>query len=271
MTLFRGYAILETMINITSKDNKILRHTKKLTNNASYRDKSGEFIAEGERLCAEALICNAQISYCIVTAEFLIRNPDFQKKLDDLKVTIYTVSENLFNSISRTQHPQGVLFVIRIPSVVTSDFAGTNRILILDGISEPGNMGTIIRTADAFGFGTVILCNNCVDIYNPKVVRSTMGGIFRTNFICANNISKTMEQLKSAGFQIAAAVLDGATDITEIKFSDKLALAIGSEANGASAELLAGADSKVKIPMVKEAESLNAAVAAGIAMFIGRE
>ena len=262
------------MKNITSKDNKILKHTKKLAS-SSYRRKLSEFIAEGERLCTEALSCNkAQLSYAIATEEFLAANSDFQKKLDDSRISVYTVSEKLFESVSQTDTPQGVLLAIKIPSEQTADFTDVTRILILDGISEPGNMGTIIRTADAFGFSTTILCNNCVDIYNPKVVRATMGGIFRTKFININNISDVMSTIKIAkteGFQVLATSLENSVDITSVKFGIKCAIIIGNEANGISDELLALSDMKIKIPMSDGAESLNAAIAAGIAMFKAME
>jgi len=257
------------MINITSKDNRILKHTKKLWR-ASYRAKSGEFVAEGERLCDEALTCGeTQISYAILTDEFLQQNVNFQKKLDDLGVCVYTVSEKLFSMVSQTTTPQGVLFVIRIPDSILLKFADLTRILILDGINEPGNMGTIIRTADAFGFSTILLCNGCVDIYNPKVVRSSMGGIFRTKFVHAANVSETVESIKSGGFQVVATALEGAVDINTVKFAEKCAIVIGNEANGVSDELLSLSDARVTIPMANETESLNAAVAAGIAMFKG--
>ncbi|MCL2837912.1 MAG: RNA methyltransferase [Oscillospiraceae bacterium] len=257
------------MINITSKDNKILKHTKKLWR-SSYRAKSGEFVAEGERLCAEALTYGKpQISYAILTDEFVRQNVNFQKKLDDLGVCVYTVSEKLFSMVSQTTTPQGVLLVIRIPDGKAPNFADLSRVLILDGINEPGNMGTIIRTADAFGFSTIVLCNSCVDIYNPKVVRSSMGGIFRTKFINAPNVSETIESIKNAEFQVVATAIEEAVDINTVHFTEKCALIIGNEASGVSDELLTLSDKKVKIPMANETESLNAAVAAGIAMFKG--
>ena len=130
-------------MNITSRDNKILKHTKKLALH-NYRQKSGEFVAEGERLCREALeYVNSDILYAIVTLDFLTNNLDFQKKLDDLGIRIYTVSDDLFKTVSQTTTPQGVLFVIRRRDDHSCELS-KSRILILDGISEPGNMGTNI-------------------------------------------------------------------------------------------------------------------------------
>ena len=271
LTYFYNCDIFPTMKNITSRDNKILKHTKKLAKTA-YRAKAGEFVAEGERLCAEALnFAHTMISYAILTAEFFESNRKFQKKLDDLNISIYIVSEMLFADIAQTTTPQGILFVVKTPLESPRDFADISRALILDGISEPGNMGTIIRTADAFGFRTIILANDCVDVYNPKVVRASMGGIFRASFVKADDISLTMNELKSAGFQLVATALDNAQDVTEFKFNKKCALIIGSEASGVSNELLKECDATVKIPMANDAESLNAAVAAGIVMYVGRD
>jgi len=258
------------MKTISGRDNKILKHTKKLAV-TSYRAKTGEFIVEGERLCLEALFCNARISYAIISETFGRENEHFQKKLDNCNVNVYTVPDKLFDDISKTDTPQGVLFVVKQPNEEAVNFDDVSRVLLLDGLAEPGNMGTIIRTASSFGFSSIILCNNCVDIYNPKVVRSTMGGIFRTNFAKPSNITETTSNLKSAGFQIVAAALENSVDINSIKFGEKVALIIGNEANGISDELLKLSDVNVKIPMANDVESLNAAVAAGIAMYLGRE
>ena len=277
LTSWRNYDILFRMNTITSRDNKILKHVKKL-GSVSYRAKSREFIAEGERLCNEALACNADISLAIMSETFIDENVNFQKKLDDLKVKVYTVPDKLFDDISKTDTPQGVLFVIKQANGENVNFADISRVLVLDGVAEPGNMGTIIRTAGAFGFSTIILVNSCVDIYNPKVVRSTMGGIFRSDFIRAGCRGEPcspvdiIETLKSAGFKIIATALKNAVDINTINFDGKIALVIGNEANGVSSELLELSDVNVKIPMANGAESLNAAVAAGIVMYVvGRD
>jgi len=290
------------MMKIVSRDNKILKHVKKL-GSAAYRAKCGEFIAEGERLCNEALFCfaknlcktkssqgdahalrteemtqnRAKISYAILSETYLSENVNFQKKLDDLKVKVYTVPDKLFRDISQTDTPQGILFVIKQQMAEEVAFADISRVLMLDGVSEPGNMGTIIRTANAFGFRTIVLCNNCVDIYNPKVIRASMGGIFRTKFVKTDHPAtrlhgrEIIELLKSNNFKIVATSLENAVDINTVNFDGKIALVIGNEANGVSKELLNLSDVNVKIPMSDGTESLNAAVAAGIAMYLGRE
>ena len=256
------------MINITRFDNKILKHIAKL-DLKSYRDKAGEFIVEGERICGEAIsACSERISCVLLTNEFLEKNIIFQKKLDDLHAKIYTVSETIFKRIAKTQTPQGVLCVLKKPSINKLDFAKLSNVLILDGVSEPGNMGTIVRTANAFGFGTVILNKGCVDVYNPKVVRTTMGAIFKVNFVETDNIAECIAQLKAAKFSVVSTALKNSTDINKVEISEKTALVIGSEARGVSEEILKLSDMCVKIPMSEGAESLNAAVAAGIVMHL---
>jgi len=260
------------MTHITSRENKILKHIAKLQNSRSYRDRHGEYIAEGARLCADALAMAGELVSCAVaTEEFLAANREFEKKLDNLKITLYIVSEKIFKNISDTQTPQGILAVMRRGAYgdKTNGAPGSARptnILILDGISEPGNMGTILRTANALGY-RVMLTGGCVDIYNPKVVRTAMGAVFCADVVHITDTGETIGKLKSAGFTVIAAALENSVDIAGAEVGGKVALVIGSEANGISEEILNLADICVKIPMRNGAESLNAAVAAGILMY----
>jgi len=205
------------------------------------------FVAEGKRIVEDAI--NAGAVEYIVTCDESI----------DFKNT-YLVNRPLYEKVSDTKSPQGIMAVCKIPEH-EMNFDG--NIVICDGVKDPGNLGTVIRTAECAGFGAVLLINECVDPYNPKVVRSTMGSVFRMPVIeCDIEYIKALDS-----YTLAVTMLDGAVDIFKAVFNGKVALVIGSEADGASAEIKALAQLPVKIPMCGKAESINAAVAAGIAMY----
>lgn len=232
---------------ITSAENNTLKQIKKLQKK-SERIKSGLFVAEGKRIVEDAI--NAKAVEFIVTCD---ESADF--------ANTYLVNHSLYEKISDTKSPQGIMAVCKIPEISTNVFDG--HIVVCDGIKDPGNLGTVIRTAECAGFGAVLLINDCVDAYNPKTVRSTMGSIFRIPVF-----EFTVDDLKKLDdYTLAVTMLDGAVDIFKAEFGEKVALVIGSEANGVSDEIKKLAQLPVKIPMCGEAESINAAVAAGIAMY----
>ncbi|MCI8397520.1 MAG: RNA methyltransferase [Clostridia bacterium] len=139
-------------------------------------------------------------------------------------------------------------------------------IIVLDGIQDPGNLGTIIRTIDSTGLSQIILSKTSVDAYNPKVVRSTMGAIFRVNIIEAENLVETLKNLKKHKYKIIATSLSGTENIYEIDMNKK-AIVIGNEAKGVSKEILEVSDGKTKIPMIGKTESLNAGIATGVILY----
>lgn len=236
------------MKEITSFDNSILKLARKLQTKSG-RVKNGMFIAEGKRIVDDAVSSGA-VRYVITCGEDI----GFENT--------YRVSEKLYARISDTVSPQGIMAVCDIKNA-DIDFDRIKNIVICDGIKDPGNLGTIIRTAECAGFGAVLLINNCADAFNPKTVRSTMGSIFRIP-VAEYSIP---EVLKLDGYRFAVTMLDGARDIFKTDFSGKIALAVGSEAFGVCDELKKHAVLPVKIPMCGQAESINAAVAAGIAMY----
>ncbi len=235
------------MIKITSADNNTLKQARKLKNK-SEREKTGLFIAEGKRIVCDAI--NAGAVKYIITCD---RDIDFENS--------YLVNESLYEKISDTKTPQGVMAVCNMPKNTEGAFDG--NIVICDGVKDPGNLGTIIRTAECAGFTAVVLINDCVDPYNPKTVRSTMGSIFRIPVIKSG--TEKIKKLKD--YTLAVTMLDGAIDIFKAEISGKAALVIGSEATGVCDEIKAMAQLPVKIPMCGQAESINAAVAAGISMY----
>ena len=253
---------------ITSRDNQVLKTIRSLHRKKGRAD-SGLYFAEGARLTDDALVSVPEnVHYVIVSENFYEKNTDYINSLDNSGKKVYITEDKLFADICDTETPQGIAAVLEIPKEPLLDFSAMNYVLILDGVSEPGNMGTIIRTAEAAGIDGICLMNDCVDIYSPKVVRSAMGSVFRTKFIRANN--DTLENLKVNGFKIAATALYNSMPIEDAVFDGKRAIVIGNEARGVSDDVLSLADMSVRIDMCGKVESLNAAVAAGIAMYMLR-
>ncbi|OQB12223.1 MAG: putative TrmH family tRNA/rRNA methyltransferase [Firmicutes bacterium ADurb.Bin193] len=236
---------------ITSPANKLFKDTKKLLTHSG-RVSQGLFIAEGARIANEAVLSGS--------AEYFIINESFGEMQSDIPV--YVLSDRLFESISDTKTTQGIAAVCRIQKRNKKEIKG-GMLVACDGVSDPGNLGTIIRTAECAGAAGVVLMGNCADPYSPKTVRSTMGSIFRMPLYYMSAI----ELSSLPDYTVVAAMTDGATDLYEAEFKANTAMIIGSEAHGVSREAASVAHLRVKIPMRGGAESLNAAVAAGVIMY----
>lgn len=242
---------------ISSKDNEIVKHIKRLTEK-KYRDEYNEFVIEGIRIIEEAIVEKASIKKIIITESF---NANL---LNIEKYEIITLTDNLFKSISDVSNPQGILAIIEKNVNKEIDY-NNNLFLLLDEIQDPGNIGTILRTADSVGLNQIIVSKNSADIFNPKVVRSTMGAIFRVSVIYCD-LEKEIKELKEQGFRILATDLKGAKSIYDTDFN-KSAIVIGNEGNGVSKSILDLADERIIIPMKGKTESLNASVATGIILY----
>ena len=179
------------------------------------------------------------------------------------------LTDTVFAHASDTKTPQGVLCVVRQKSYKLEDLLkGEKRhLLVLDNLQDPGNMGTIVRTAEGAGVTGVIMSRDCVDIYNPKTIRSTMGSIYRMPFYYAEDILKAIRKIKDAGIKVYAAHLDGEKSYDEEDYAFSCAFLIGNEGNGLREETSKMADHYIIIPMSGEVESLNAAIAASVLMF----
>ena len=253
---------------LTSRDNPNLKLIRSLSQRSG-RKKANAFLAEGKRLVEEAAAYAAdQIRFFAVSESFADKEENFMKMLDETGKNGYTVKDNLFRGLCDTETPQGVLAVLDLPSGQKPDLSRAEYLLVLDGVAEPGNMGTIIRTAEAAGVDAVCLYGGCVDVYNPKTVRASMGSLFRMP-ILQTELSD-LRRLQAEGVKFCAAALDGSEQAMREEFSGRRAVIIGNEAHGVSAPVLKFADIRVKIPMSGRVESLNAAVAAGILMYTFR-
>lgn len=251
---------------ITSKDNEIVKKIKKLKDK-KYRDEEGLFVIEGIKIIEEAIEEKAQIRKIVICEECLESGNIEQKLLYEIaKYDCVYVNKKVFNVLTDVIAPQGILAIVEKPNRNAKIKYDQNIILVLDGIQDPGNLGTILRTADSVNLNQIIVTKNTADCYNPKVVRSTMGAIFRINVIETEDLIKTLKEIKKNKFEIIATSLNTENSIYDVKY-EKTVIVIGNEANGVTKEVQEIADKKVKIPMIGKTESLNASVATGIMLY----
>ncbi len=252
---------------ITSKDNETIKSIKKLKEK-KYRTNS--FIVEGIKMVKESLE-QAEVEKVIVSETFS-NSDDFKSfncntfkknNFDETKLII--ASDKVFEELTDVITPQGIIAVVSKKSNTEIDY-NDEFILALDGIQDPGNLGTIIRTADSANIKQIIVSKATVDAYSPKVVRSTMGGIFRTKVIEVENLAETLNKFKSNGYKVITTELSAKKSIYDIDYQ-KSVVVIGNEANGVTEEVSKEATEKVIIPMLGSTESLNAAVATSIIIY----
>ena len=259
---------------INSRRNPLCVHIKKLGASRSYREKNGEFLCDGVKLLEEAVKCGADVTVVLTSS-----NVPFPLHLDTRMC--YT-DRAVIDSLSPMKNAQDTLFVCRIPKKsYASEIGASGAHILLDGVQDPGNVGAVIRTADAFGIKSVILMSECADPYNPKTVRATMGAIFRQDIyqISVQELAMLKEKTSCNGRSdascgeglriVGAAAVEGARDIRGVSLKDSI-LAIGNEGRGLSDEILSLCDDIIGIPISPECESLNAAVAAAIIMWEAR-
>ena len=247
---------------ISSKSNAKIKNVKKLLSSAKERRLQGVLVIEGLRLVRET---SPEMCEQLFLSESLAKTGEFDTSLYK---NVEIVSDEVFRSLSDTVTPQGVLAVVKQPSWTLEQLSFENgcRLLLLDDIQDPGNLGTILRTAEAAGVDMVIMSEGCADIFNPKVIRSTMGSIFRLPFVTDDLVS-VIEMLKTEGVTVYGAALEGSSDYREVEFSEKTAIVIGNEGNGISGNVLNAVNEKIRIPMKGQIESLNAAVSAAILLY----
>ncbi|MCB2293795.1 RNA methyltransferase [Clostridium algoriphilum] len=252
------------MEHIQSKDNLLIKDIKKLKEK-KYRISSNMFLIEGFRFVEEALNSDFEVVNIFLSAsrEEKYENSCMKDKLQT-NTKVYSVSDSIFKGICYTDNPQGILAVVRNKSVEIKYDHGFY--MLADKIQDPGNMGTIIRTAHAAGALGVIITKGTVDIYNDKTLRSTMGSIFNIPVIYDKDLL-LVQQLRSDGFKLITSSLDTDKNFYDIDLKQKVIISVGNEGNGISAEVYNICDIKIKIPMPGGAESLNAAVAASIMMY----
>ena len=251
---------------ISSKDNEFVKHVKKLKDK-KYRDMSQEFVIEGVKLIKEAIEEGACIKQ-IVICDNCLNSDVIPKELmyEIAKFECVYVTEKIFGMVSDVNTPQGILAIIgRSNGDVEIDYS-QDIIVALDGIQDPGNLGTILRTVDSIGLNQILVSKETADCYNPKVVRSTMGAIFRVKLIECEDLEKTLREIRKHKFQLVITSLQTENSVYDVDYNKKV-IVIGNEANGVKQSIQDMADIKVKIPMLGKTESLNASVATGIVLY----
>ncbi len=252
------------MGNILSKENKLFKLGLKLKQK-KYREEEGKFIIEGIRFVEEG-IQSGDVEH-ILYSQKLLQTRGFERILEK-HPSIHEVSDAMLKELCDTENPQGVAAIINKRNYDIRDVKN-DFILIADGIQDPGNMGTLIRTCDAAGLGGIIVIKGSVDIYNSKTLRSTMGSIFHIPVILYEDFESLALELSTEGYNIYGTSLDSESYIYECNFKEKTAVVIGNEANGIPISHLRLCTHRVKIPMSDRAESLNAAVAGAVIIYEG--
>lgn len=250
-------------MRIDSSKSAQVRHVAELQKKARKRREEGLFIVEGIRMVQE--VPRDRVEAVYASDSFLAQGGE--EKLRDLSYT--QVSDQAFKAMTDTQTPQGVLAVVRAVSYTEEDLLRAEKplLMILENLQDPGNLGTILRAGEGAGVTGVIVTRETVDVFNPKVIRSTMGSIYRMPFVVTEDLSETLKKCKAAGIRTCAAHLKGTNNYEQGDYTGATAFLIGNEAAGLTDATAEACDLLVKIPMAGQVESLNAAIAATILMY----
>ena len=249
------------MREISSKDNKIFRLCEQLSHK-KYRDKLGLYLIEGENLLEEAVKNGAGIKTVLMCR-------DYRGSLFGTEDKSFCLSDKLFEQLAQTETTQGIMAVVEKPELSPDRFLdrGGGNFIVLDRLQDPGNIGTILRTADAAGYELAIVMKGTADVFSPKAVRAATGSLFRMPVVFMDSVDELMEFTRAAGKKLVATCFDTDRYYYDENLREDIALIIGNEGGGISRELIECSDLKIKIPMHGNIESLNASVAAGILMY----
>lgn len=252
---------------ISSKENEIIKNIKKLKEK-KYRDLNNEYIIEGIKIIQEAIQENAKIKQIIICDD-CEKNAYIPQEImyEIAKYECIYVTNKIFTSLTDVKNPQGIMAIVEKNNSKEEEIDYNQDIIVaLDDLQDPGNLGTILRTVDSIGINQILVSKGTADSYNPKVVRSTMGAIFRVKIIECEDLEKTLREIKKHKFEILVTSLQTENSIYDIKYNKKV-IVIGNEANGVEEKIQNMADIKAKIPMLGKTESLNASVATGIILY----
>jgi TrmH family RNA methyltransferase len=252
---------------ISSSSNPQIKNIIQLQKKSKARAEQSAFVIEGIKMFEESkdggYLIKAYVAESFY-AEKLTENPDYFTGFP-----YEIVTDGVLKETSDTLTPQGIMAIVKKPvyDLKTIITAADANLVLLEDIRDPGNLGTILRTAEGAGVTGIILSKSSVDMYNPKVIRSTMGAIYRMPFVYAEDFKETLTLIKNNNISIYAAHLDAGFFYDEVNYLEKCAILIGNEANGLSNEIAGMSDQYIKIPMTGKVESLNAAIAAAILMY----
>ncbi len=281
---------------ITSNKNEKIKRLASLLKSKKNRDEQGVFVIEGIRLFKDTLkTASKYIESVFISEGFQNRSADSSSEEASIlsstssllsnNINIYCIKDSVFEVISGTVSSQGIMAIVRKPVYTLNNILGPGsdggnsvspnmtdpgsrkRYLVLENIQDPGNLGTMLRTAEAAGMNGIIMSGDCTDIFSPKVVRSSMGSIFRMPFVYCEDFLAGINEIKEKGVTVYAAYLHGGVSYKDIIFENNYAILIGNEGNGLTEQAVNAADKRIFIPMQGEIESLNAAIAAAILMY----
>ena len=262
---------------ITSRDNETVRTARRLAADPKARREAGAFLIEGARLCADAALSGAPLAVALITEEAAARYPAETARVTGAAERVLTLSDRVAATLSDTPSPQGIFCICKtldnckmldtIEDINSLSF-NNSKWLALEDLRDPGNLGTVIRTAEAVGIGGLILSSGCCDIFSPKVLRGSMGGVFRLPLFRTGDLPGLLTRLQGAGCRVWGCVPDRqATSILDLPLGPGTVCVVGNEANGLTPAALAACSGTLTVPMAGRAESLNAAVAASLVMW----
>jgi TrmH family RNA methyltransferase len=245
---------------IESESNASLKQWKKL-HTRKEREKTGTFLLEGPHLIEEAISSGAKLQHVIIEENFEIKDEWLKEKF-----TLWTVPAKLMKQLSETEKPQGIVAVCEMVNELEAPIQQNGRYLLIDGVQDPGNLGTIVRTADSAGLDGVFLGEGTADLYNGKTVRSTQGSLFHLPVIKAD-LNEVITACREEKVPVLSTSLQNAVDMREAPDMNGFALIVGNEGQGVQQSLQDESDMNVKIPIFGQAESLNVSVATGILLY----
>ena len=252
------------MNEITSVQNPLVKRLRSLKEKKA-REACGEMLVEGAKLLREAAGCGLRVHEVLLDRAQQARFSDLAREMEQAGAQVFWVSGHVLEAVCDTRTPQGACGAFDLPRLIDLS-RPPERLVALDGVQDPGNVGTIWRTCDAAGLGGMLLSPCCADVFSPKVQRSAMGSGFRVG-VWIGELPAALRALQEQGYRIVASSLQGAPFYEAQLPRERFVLVIGNEARGVSDEVMELADVRLKLPMRGGAESLNAAVAAGIMMY----
>lgn len=254
---------------IVSEANQQIKEIIKLQKQSKYRYKKVQFVTEGLKMLSEAAKCGC-LKKIYISNFIMAKIQDIPTLVDFLKKYPYEVVEDkIFKNISDTVTTQGILGIAQMPEYNIETILNDDRHmwLLLDRIRDPGNLGTIMRTAEGAGISAIIMNKGTVDLFNPKTIRSTMGAIFRMSFIYVDDLTDIIKKIKNNGYNVYGMAMKGSVVYDKKDYTKGAGIVIGSEADGLSENILEYISGTIRIPMEGDIESLNAAVAAAVVMY----
>ena len=240
---------------IESRANERVKEARKLLLRKE-RKESGLHLIEGEKLAREAVLSGAPVTACFIEDGFAFAPPE--------GAAVYSVSRAVLESLCESQTPQGIVAVVQTPGLTPPDMYPSGLVVVLDGVQDPGNVGAIVRSADAFGAAGLLLSPACADVFAPKTLRAAMGSTYHLP-VWQGELLPELNKLRGQGFTALCGDLKGSETLPAL--SENVALVIGSEGGGVS-EAVAGACERFRLTMRGRAESLNASVAAGVLLYV---